>query len=311
MDVTNRQAVGAGARGGGSRRSAIDWPMTDGPMSIAKPSGMGVRVLTLNVWGTRGDWVARREVLRTGIGELDPDLIAFIEPIKTTDYDQVVDLIGDSFHVAHQAAREADGQGSSIASRWPIDAFHEFQQDVTPRVGGGAATTLVADVLAPAPIGRLLFANHVPSWQADFELERELQAVAGAQFIERLCGDSNPHVILAGDLTADPDCASVRYLCGRQSLEGTSVNYRDAWASVHPGEVGETSTPENPLVYDWDWPYRRLDYVLVRVGLHGGPTLEIAACERVFCRPVEGVWASDHFGVVADLVPPTRQVPLE
>jgi endonuclease/exonuclease/phosphatase family metal-dependent hydrolase len=279
-------------------------------MTIPKPTGAGVRVLTLNVWGTRGDWNARREVLRRGIHELDPDLIAFVEPIKTPDYDQVMDLVGDEFHVAHQVAREPDGQGSSIASRWPIDAFHELNQDVSPRVGEGAATTLVAEIRVPDPIGRLLFANHVPSWQADFELERELQAVACAQFIERLRGDAGPHVILAGDLTADPDCASVRYLCGRQSLEGTSVNYRDAWASIHPGESGETSTPENPLVYDWDWPYRRLDYVLVRVGLHGGPTLEIAACERVFDKPLQGVWPSDHFGLVADLVPPRREVPL-
>jgi endonuclease/exonuclease/phosphatase family metal-dependent hydrolase len=279
-------------------------------MTIPKPTGTAVRVLTLNVWGTRGEWNARREVLRTGIRELDPDLIAFIEPIKTPDYDQVVDLVGDDFHVAHQAARERDGQGSSIASRWPIDGFHELNQDVSPRVGGGAATTLVAEITVPDPIGRLLFANHVPSWQPAFERERELQAVACAQFIERLRSDGDPHVILAGDLTADPDCASVRYLCGRQSLEGTSVNYRDAWASIHPGEPGETSTPENPLVYDWDWPYRRLDYVLVRVGLHGGPTLEIAACERVFDQPVKGVWPSDHFGVVADLVPPRRTVPL-
>jgi endonuclease/exonuclease/phosphatase family metal-dependent hydrolase len=250
-------------------------------------------------------------VLRQGIRDLDPDLIAFIEPIKTVDYDQVSDLIGDTFHVAHQAERESDGQGSSIASRWPIDAFHELTQKVTPRVQGGAATTLVAEITAPDPIDQLLFANHVPSWQADFEFERELQAVAAAQFIERRLGDSERHVIIAGDLTADPDCASVRYLCGRQSLAGTSVNYRDAWPSLHPGEPGETSSSDNPLVYDWDWPYRRLDYVLVRMGIHGGPTLEIAACERVFDEPVNGVWASDHFGLIADLVPPRLRRPLE
>jgi endonuclease/exonuclease/phosphatase family metal-dependent hydrolase len=233
-----------------------------------------------------------------------PRLIAFIEPIKTEEYDQVVDLIGDAYHVAHEANRQPGGQGSAIASRWPIEDFHQLDQNLTPRVTSGA-TTLAAEITTPLPIGPVLFANHVPSWQANFERERELQAVAGARFIERLRGDSDRNVILAGDLTADPDCSSVRFLCGRQSLDGMSVSYRDAWASAHPGETGETSTPDNPLAYDWDWPYRRLDYVLVRCGLHGGPTLEIAACERVFDHPVDGVWPSDHFGVVADLVPPT------
>jgi hypothetical protein len=30
----------------------------------------------------------------------------------------------------------------------------------------------------------------------------------------------------------------------------------------------------------------------------------VVACERLFDRPVDGVWASDHFGVVADLEVP-------
>jgi endonuclease/exonuclease/phosphatase family metal-dependent hydrolase len=48
---------------------------------------------------------------------------------------------------------------------------------------------------------------------------------------------------------------------------------------------------------------RRIDYVLVRGGIHG-PSLRVADCRRVFDQPVDGVWASDHFGVVADLEAP-------
>jgi endonuclease/exonuclease/phosphatase family metal-dependent hydrolase len=139
-----------------------------------------------------------------------------------------------------------------------------------------------------------------------FEHERELQALAAARFLEGLAGDRNVHVVLAGDFTSDPDAANVRFISGRQSLDGTSVCYRDAWESVHPGEPGETFTPANPLLVDWDWPFRRLDYVFVRCGLHGGPTLEITGCERIFDQPHDGVWASDHFGVYADLEIPSR-----
>jgi endonuclease/exonuclease/phosphatase family metal-dependent hydrolase len=85
------------------------------------------------------------------------------------------------------------------------------------------------------------------------------------------------------------------------TLEGRSVCYRDAWEAKHPGARGETFTPLNPLVADPDWPFGRIDYILVRGAVHGGPTLQIERCERWLDQPVDGVWASDHFGVVAEL----------
>jgi endonuclease/exonuclease/phosphatase family metal-dependent hydrolase len=277
-------------------------------MSQLRREGIVLRVLTLNIWGVRGDWAARRTVLADGLRELHPDLIAFVEPIVTDDYDQVEDLLGSGFHVAHQKDREPDGQGASIASRWPLRDVTEVDLNVTPRTSDFACTTMVAFVDAPEPFGELLFANHVPNWQMNFERERELQALAAARHLEDLVVTRHPqHVILAGDFTADPHSASVRFFTGRQSLEGISVCYRDAWESAHPSDPGETYTPQNPLLADWDFPFRRLDYVMVRCGEHGGPTLEVRACERIFDGPVGGVWASDHFGVVADLAVPKRR----
>jgi endonuclease/exonuclease/phosphatase family metal-dependent hydrolase len=67
------------------------------------------------------------------------------------------------------------------------------------------------------------------------------------------------------------------------------------------------------MVADGTWPLergRRIDYVLVRCADHG-PSLDVVACARIFDQPVDGVWASDHFGVVADLAvaPPEPMVP--
>jgi endonuclease/exonuclease/phosphatase family metal-dependent hydrolase len=59
----------------------------------------------------------------------------------------------------------------------------------------------------------------------------------------------------------------------------------------------------NPLGVDGEGPVevgRRIDHIMVRCR-HHGPTLDVVACERLFDRPAGGVWASDHFGVVADL----------
>lgn len=262
-----------------------------------------MRVLTLNLWGRRGDWEARREVIVAALRDLRPDLVALQEAVVTDEYDQAADLLGPDFHLAHQAEREPGvdgvepGQGTSIAARWPLRDVREVDLHVTPRTAGFACTTLIGEI--ETPLGPVLFANHVPNWQLDFERERELQALAAARVLERSAGDR--HVVLAGDFTADSDSAGVRFLTGRQSLEGESVCYRDAWESIHGSEPGETFTPRNPLLRDWDWPFRRLDYVLVRCGEHGGPTLEVTSCERFLDEPVNGVWASDHFGVVAEL----------
>jgi endonuclease/exonuclease/phosphatase family metal-dependent hydrolase len=279
---------------------------------MEKVDGMSsLRVATLNLWGRSGSWADRRSVLINGFRELRPDLVALQEPIKTDDYDQVVDLLGPEFDVVHyDVGLEDDGDhhGASIASRWPLGEVQEVDLNVSPRTADFPCTTLIAEILTPDPIGPLLFANHLPSYQLNFEYERELQAVATARHIEELVGQRSTHVVLAGDFDADPEAASVRFWCGRQSLGGMSVCYRDAWESTHPGDPGHTFTPDNPLVANPDWPFRRIDYIFVRCADYG-PTLEISSCARIFDEPIDGVWASDHFGVVADLALLARSSP--
>jgi endonuclease/exonuclease/phosphatase family metal-dependent hydrolase len=262
-----------------------------------------MRVLTLNLWGMRGRWAERRKAIAGGVRAAAPDLVAFQESIATASYDQAADLLGPGYHVVQQAGRDPDGQGVSIGSRWPVTAAWEVDLDVTPRTAGFACTTLVANVRAPDPIGPVLFVNHFPSWQLQYELERELQAVAAARAVEERLHEGPMHVVVAGDMDAAPDAASMRFWTGRQSLHGMSVCYRDCWECVHPGEPGHTYTPENPLMVDGDWPFRRIDHILVRCGLHGGPTLSVRDCVRVFDAPVDGVQASDHYGLLADLDP--------
>ena len=177
---------------------------------------------------------------------------------------------------------------------------------MTPRTDDFAWGAMIAEVLAPDPVGTLLFVNHLPDWQLTHEHERELQTVIVGRAIEEIAGRRGlRHVVLASDLDATPDSASVRFWRGRQSLGGMSVCYRDAWGGTHPGEPGHTFTAENPLVTaeNWDWELelgRRIDHIFVRCSAHG-PTLDIRACERIFDEPVDGVWGSDHFGMIADL----------
>lgn len=271
-----------------------------------------MRLITMNIWGTRGDWPARRAVLAEGLRELAPDLLTLQETIVRggsqdgdEGYDQVRDLLGDEYQVTHQTRREPDGQGVSIASRWPIAQAWELDLHVSPRTAGFAATTLIAEIAAPA--GPLLVANHFPSWKLNLEFEREAQAVLAARALEATCPDLATPLVVAGDLDADPNSASIRFWTGRQSLDGFSVCYRDAWEKVHPSEPGHTYVPSNPLMAHGDWPFGRIDYVLVRCAEHGGPALPIEDCRLVFDAPRGGVQASDHFGLLADLRDPRAE----
>src|SRR5215216_3691461 len=143
-----------------------------------------VRVLTYNIFGQSAHWTDRRQVLIDGLRELRPSLVAFQDAIKNDEYDQVLDLLGSGYHVVHQRARAADGSGVSIASCWPLGEVREVALQVTHRTVGFPCGALAVEILVPAPIGPLLLVNKRTSWQLNFEYERELEAVAIAQFIE-------------------------------------------------------------------------------------------------------------------------------
>lgn len=260
-----------------------------------------MRIVTLNTWGMRGDWPARSEVFRAGFAALDADVVLLQETIRTEDVDQAAGMLGSGYHFAEQADREPDGQGITTAARWPFGAVFEVDLHLTERTGDFAATCLVTEVLAPEPFGRIWVANHFPDFQLDHERERCVQAAAVARRLEEVVADAPGHVIVAGDMDAEPDADSMRFWTGRHVIDDLSVCYRSAWEAIHPGRPVATYLPENPLSVDLDWPFRGIDHVLVRCDRHG-PTLPIRACRRVFDHgPVS---ASDHYGLVVDLDPP-------
>jgi endonuclease/exonuclease/phosphatase family metal-dependent hydrolase len=260
-----------------------------------------MRFVTLNTWGMRGDWAARLPVFRAGFRDLDADIITLQETILTADVDQAADMLGPGYHLAQQKDRESDGQGITTASRWPFGRTFEVDFHLTPRTHDFACTCLVTEVLAPDPYGRIWVANHFPDYQLDHERERCLQSLAAARRLESLSADAPGHVIVAGDMDAEPDADSMRFWTGRHVVDDMSVCYRSAWESAHPGEPLVTYVPENPHQVGRDWPFRDIDHILVRSGDSGDPTLLIDGCRRIFDQDHDTV--SDHYGLLAELAP--------
>jgi len=105
---------------------------------------------------------------------------------------------------------------------------------------------------------------------------------------------------VAGDFNAEPDATAIRYLCGLATLEGTSTYFQDAWRLAGDGGPGLTWSNANPHAALDAEPDRRLDYIFS--GFHGRSAAgRPLACRVVADAPVDGVWPSDHFGVLADL----------
>lgn len=272
---------------------------------------MLVRVVTLNVWNLEGD-PRRLDLINQELRRLAPDLVAFQEVVQTDRETSLrrllnrTDLLG-----THQADLQnvvppfSDRYGgTALASRWP----HKVVEVLDLRLPDAADVpwaTLATVVDLPGE-GEMLFIAATAAWRLHAEAARERQAVAIADLDAR-------HrrvlpTIIAGDFNAGPDAASIRYLTGHQSLGGRSVFYHDAWSVAGKGS-GHTWTVDNPnaaagadRIVGQPGYRNRFDYVFI-----GGWDAHPKAHARVRCaklcfhEPIDGVWASDHFGVVVDV----------
>jgi endonuclease/exonuclease/phosphatase family metal-dependent hydrolase len=270
-----------------------------------------LRVLTYNVLSfEHADGGRRQEIVRRGLADLAPDVVALQEVTRDDNRDQARELLGDGWTILPHPAEPPDPVGACLAVRWPVGPAYALDLHLTPEATGLPwAAAIAVQVRLPDPFGRVLFVHHKPNWQLTAEAVRERQAVATARWVEQLVSDGpDQPVVVVGDFDAGPDAASMRFWTGRQSLDGMSVRYEDAWDMCHPDEPGHTFSPRNPLVVAGEMTLergRRIDHVLLRCGVHG-PALDVADCRLVFDEPVDGVWPSDHFGVLADLVRPPR-----
>jgi endonuclease/exonuclease/phosphatase family metal-dependent hydrolase len=110
-----------------------------------------------------------------------------------------------------------------------------------------------------------------------------------------------PQVVM-GDFNARPESDEIRWLKGLCNLDGRRVHYQDAWDRIHPGERGWTWAAANPYTAPLRFlePDRRIDYIFVTTMRKDGRGT-IHDCRLVFDEPEDGVFASDHFGLCAEV----------
>jgi endonuclease/exonuclease/phosphatase family metal-dependent hydrolase len=269
-----------------------------------------LRFLTLNLWGENGPWQTRMEVFADGVAALAPDVIGLQEVREAPGRvpNTAAELAGRHGwnHVFVPSSAWGGGhEGLAIVSRFPIGA-HEAQP-LPHSIETEGRIILSARIDAGSDLGAFWVHTTHLSYREAEGLKREDQVRFVDQVVAAHASDSVQ--VVTGDFNAVPESDEIRWLTGMTTLDGRRVAYQDAWARANRGEAatGVTWTRANHYI-DWmHWltPERRLDYIFVtpvrrdrRGTVHGA---RVVFDEPRVAPDGTRVFASDHFGVVADI----------
>ena len=272
--------------------------------------------MTWNVQGRVGDWQDREPAIVSTLDRIDPDVITLQESWVENDGLTQAGVLAESLGMHAVSAAELAGFDrypqapywvvNAVLSRWPVTvtvarSLHDEHDAPTWR------HALVAEVHRPEEQGGPfpVVGTHLEHG-LDRSATRQAQARHLATTVGEVLGDRGTRsmalpAVLAGDLNAVPWSDEIRGLTGASTPLVDGLVFVDAWEASGNHGRGETWAAANPLVPKRAvHPDRRLDYVMISWPRRRNAG-HVAACHLAGTEPVDGVWASDHFAVVADI----------
>lgn len=270
-----------------------------------------IRVMTWNLWWRFGPWQERTKAILHTLREERPDVVG-LQEVWGRGTDNLAGWLANELGMNWAWApspqpgrwqRRIDDPtidvGNAVLSRWPITERETVVLPAGEEEPDGQQALYVR-VAAPGGVEVPFFTTHLISY-AHASATRLAQVSALARFVGERRGDGDFPPVVTGDFNAEPDSDEMRRLSGTKTAPAVrgQVLY-DAWRYARPGTPGQTWDLANPhaaRILEWD---ARIDYVLVGPP---GPVGEghVRQVRRAGAAPVDGVWASDHCAVVADL----------
>jgi endonuclease/exonuclease/phosphatase family metal-dependent hydrolase len=289
-----------------------------------------LRVVQLNAGSLlEPGWDDRRLEIVAWIEQLDPDIVCLQEIWEDDGHANtagwLVDRLGaERWSWVFGGSPFGGGMwpdpsmrfGSAVLSRWAIDgsAYHRLPVGHEP-------APLVRDVpwelLHVRTAGLDVFSTHLAAPPEDGR-HRAKQVIAIDELIRAARGDADVIVpfgprrtgmpaILCGDFNAEPDSDEIRFLCGLTGIDGRWTYYQDAWRVAGDGPGHTQDWRGNALAAGMNIPRKRIDYVFVGdCFLRRGHAGRVVSAQLAFHRPLTGVGASDHAGLVVDVAWPER-----
>lgn len=258
-----------------------------------------VRILTWNTWWRFGPWEQRVPAILQCIADIDPDIIALQEVWgdDTTNFaEEVAGRLGYQHVFASSMNMQGFKYGNALLSRWPIisdDFAMLFGEEET----GEGRLVLFAEV--DGPRGHIpVFCTHL-NWKFEHSNIRQLQVTDLTRFVDKKRPFTYPPIV-CGDFNSEPSSDEIRMLTGLTSCPVEDLVFHDAWSVAGGDAGGITWDNRNPYVITEFEPDRRLDYVFVGWPGSGGAG-HIVDCRLAGNKPIDDVWPSDHYAVVAEL----------
>jgi endonuclease/exonuclease/phosphatase family metal-dependent hydrolase len=249
--------------------------------------------MTFNIWNYNRPWPVRRRLIADIIAAHQPDVIALQETRHDWRFErgkgqgeQLAELTG--YHPTSAVGQvyvpilRVD-EGLTILTRSEPQRTYLHSLTIYPRDREDENQRICLGV------GLEIAGTAVDVYDTHFSLSasaRLSNAVEVARFI-RETSEERPAVVM-GDLNAEPDTPPIRFLLGREEVEGQTGDFADCWVLANPGQPGYTYGSFDPV--------RRIDYVLAR-----NLPIGVSAASIVGAEAVNGVYPSDHMGIVVDI----------
>ena len=275
-----------------------------------------MRVMTWNVQGRVGDWTGRHTALRSEIERIAPDVLtvqeSWVEPGGATQ----AAVLGEELGLHAVTAADLAGFDrypeatywvvNAVLSRWPLTierlcALPDECGEPTWR------HVLVVRVHRPdADGGPFIAAGTHLEHGLENSQRRNVQLTALVTHLADALGEPDRRrealpAVLAGDLNCTPESDEYRRATGLVPGAVPGFTLVDAWSAAGNTDPGHTWSAANPLVPSRAiHPHRRLDYVMVSTPRRSGAG-HVRRCSLAGTAAIDGVWASDHFAVVAEV----------
>lgn len=258
------------------------------PAAAKSPAPDTLTVVTLNIWNDQGEWPKRLAKIVAGLRELKPDVICLQEVLQHTGLPNQASTIAESLgctahFVSVDGPEREKRYGNAILTPHrvlatggvfllPLDDWR-VAAHVRIEVRGRALDVYDTHLHHTIPGGAI----------------RAKQIAHLLAFVDSTRSDAP--VVLAGDFNCE---------LGSPEMAPIESAWTDAWAATHPNGTHEASITLNVALHN---PPMAIDHVFVpradRVAL-----VPVSSAIVLNDPGADGVWPSDHFGVVAKLAWP-------
>jgi len=263
-------------------------------IAIHKPHLIGLQEVTQWYSGRAGAMQLTYDFLELILISLRGCGVSYVPLAIANNFDQTVpiNMEGDLVRLLDRHAILMRVDPPSGLQPYNLHSAHFSSLVSLPFVLGSVSRSWVAvDAIFNGSRFRLI-ETHIESFKATTQLDQARELIAGPI-------NTNLPIIMLGDFNSNANQDPGLPDCTPTYPELIAAGLEDAWASVNPGDFGNTGVQAADLRNQTSSLDRRIDLILTRGGFK--PTSAELVGATPDSRTASGSWPSDHAGIVVSL----------